>query len=335
MKVLIATGIYPPEIGGPATYAKRLSEEFRDMGHEVMISTYRMEKYLPSGLRHIVYFIKSFPKVVWSEKILVLDTFSVGIPIALSTTLVYRPYVIRIGGDFLWELYVNRTNDALPIPVFYNQDFLPKLTLKEKTIFRLTKFVLDHATRIAFTTEWFKNIWVPVYKINPFNTLIIENTLELKDYQKVMEKKFLWAGRNKFLKNIDLMKVAFAEASKENKEISLECVQVSKEELEKKLAQCYAVILPSLSEVSPNFIHDSISHRKPFLVTKYNGLNKKVESLGLVIDPLSVNDIKEKILEISNDDQYEKMVLNLKNFSTERSWKKVAQDFIRELEQSK
>jgi len=27
MKILIATGIYPPDIGGPAKYAKSLAEE--------------------------------------------------------------------------------------------------------------------------------------------------------------------------------------------------------------------------------------------------------------------------------------------------------------------
>lgn len=31
-KVVIATGIYPPDIGGPALYAKHLKEEFSKGG---------------------------------------------------------------------------------------------------------------------------------------------------------------------------------------------------------------------------------------------------------------------------------------------------------------
>jgi len=44
MKLVIATGIYPPEIGGPAGYAKRLSQALADKGHGVTVVTYGDEK---------------------------------------------------------------------------------------------------------------------------------------------------------------------------------------------------------------------------------------------------------------------------------------------------
>ena len=40
MKVVLATGIYPPDIGGPATYAKALAEECSRKGMEVAVVTY-------------------------------------------------------------------------------------------------------------------------------------------------------------------------------------------------------------------------------------------------------------------------------------------------------
>ena len=40
MKILLATGIYPPESGGPATYTMGLASALRSRGHEVMIVTY-------------------------------------------------------------------------------------------------------------------------------------------------------------------------------------------------------------------------------------------------------------------------------------------------------
>jgi len=40
MKLIIATGIYPPDIGGPATYSKKIAEEFSGKGWEVKIITY-------------------------------------------------------------------------------------------------------------------------------------------------------------------------------------------------------------------------------------------------------------------------------------------------------
>ena len=43
MRILIATGIYPPDIGGPATYTKELAEELPKRGVSVQIITYGNE----------------------------------------------------------------------------------------------------------------------------------------------------------------------------------------------------------------------------------------------------------------------------------------------------
>ncbi len=37
MRILIATGIYPPDIGGPATYSKLLFDELPKKGMEVEV----------------------------------------------------------------------------------------------------------------------------------------------------------------------------------------------------------------------------------------------------------------------------------------------------------
>ncbi|PIS31905.1 MAG: hypothetical protein COT41_00445, partial [Candidatus Portnoybacteria bacterium CG08_land_8_20_14_0_20_40_83] len=58
IKILITTGIYPPDIGGPAQYAKNLSEEFKKRGNAVKILHYKTEKKLPTGIRHFLYFFR-------------------------------------------------------------------------------------------------------------------------------------------------------------------------------------------------------------------------------------------------------------------------------------
>ena len=40
MKVVLATGIYPPQIGGPATYVRGLARELTEAGHRVTVVTY-------------------------------------------------------------------------------------------------------------------------------------------------------------------------------------------------------------------------------------------------------------------------------------------------------
>ena len=39
MLVLIVTGIYPPDIGGPATHAADLAQTLRARGHEAFVVT--------------------------------------------------------------------------------------------------------------------------------------------------------------------------------------------------------------------------------------------------------------------------------------------------------
>jgi len=40
MKIVLATGIYPPDIGGPATYVRHLADELTKRGDEVIVITY-------------------------------------------------------------------------------------------------------------------------------------------------------------------------------------------------------------------------------------------------------------------------------------------------------
>ena len=40
MKLLIATGMFPPDVGGPATYSQTIAEEFSKRGHNITIVTY-------------------------------------------------------------------------------------------------------------------------------------------------------------------------------------------------------------------------------------------------------------------------------------------------------
>ncbi len=44
MRILIATGIFPPDVGGPATHTSQLAEELRDRGHDVAVLTLTDER---------------------------------------------------------------------------------------------------------------------------------------------------------------------------------------------------------------------------------------------------------------------------------------------------
>ena len=177
MKILIATGIYPPEIGGPAQYAKNLVAEFERQGHRVKVLTYRLEHYLPTGLRHLFFFLRTLLALPGTNFILASDTFSVGFPAVLAAKLLNKKIMIRTGGDFLWESYVERTGDLVLLRKFYEKikTGLAKLSLKEKIIFRLTHWTVNHCSKLVFSTEWQKDIWRMPYDLDLQRTKIIEN----------------------------------------------------------------------------------------------------------------------------------------------------------------
>ncbi|KKW07722.1 MAG: hypothetical protein UY39_C0009G0001, partial [Candidatus Kaiserbacteria bacterium GW2011_GWC2_49_12] len=84
MRIIIATGLYPPEIGGPAYYARGLEEAFRALEHDPVVVSYRGLRRLPTGISHALYFARLFPRLFGAHAVIALDTASVAIPSALA-----------------------------------------------------------------------------------------------------------------------------------------------------------------------------------------------------------------------------------------------------------
>lgn len=103
MRVLIATGVFPPEGGGPATYSKTLLEELPKLGFEVDVLPYREVRKYPKFLRHAIYFFKLLRQAFVADVIFAQDPVSVGLPSVLVSTIVRKPFFLKIVGDYAWE----------------------------------------------------------------------------------------------------------------------------------------------------------------------------------------------------------------------------------------
>jgi len=329
MKIIIATGIYPPDVGGPANYAKQLVKEFEALGYQVGVVTCCLEKYLPIGVRHLYYFFKCLSRVYRADFVIILDTFSVGFPMFLATRIFRRPIILRAGGDFVWEQFIERAKEKILLREFYKP--LPNnLSTKEKIIYNLTKYFLRRLDAIIFSTEFQRAIFIDGYGLKKENTFIVENYFGAKKSNTSPQKKnFLWAGRNNILKNLEVLKKAFDLAKEEDHTLELEISeQVSREELLIKISNCYAVIYPSITEISPNFILEAIMFNKPFISTREVGFYDRIKNLGLFVDPLSIKDIADKILQLADNSHYSIYVNKLRAFQYTHSYKQIAQEFL-------
>jgi len=214
MKILITTGIYPPKIGGPAQYAKNLKEAFEKLGHSVSVKTFTIENKIPTGIRHIFFFLKIIPSILRADMVFALDTYGVGFPTALASRLFFKKNIIRTGGDFLWEQYCERHNKKVLFRNFYNTE-KRKLTFKEKIIFIVTKWTLKNTRRIIFSTKWQKDIFVKEYGLKEENTCIVENYYGPKESDENFRSKiFIASARNLTWKNFDVLEKVFKKIMK-------------------------------------------------------------------------------------------------------------------------
>ncbi len=330
MKIIIATGVYPPDVGGPAQYAKNLKDKFSKKNHEVGVFFYKIEKKLPPIVRHVFYFFRIFFQVRSADFVIALDTFSVGLPAVCAAKIWRKRIVLRVSGDFLWETYINRGGKLITLSDFNKQT--PVLSLKEKLIYSLQGFTIRSSTALAFNTVWQKKIFEDKYDLKTEKNFVVENYYTKRESWKSgtgNKKIFLWAGRPIRLKNLDLLKKVFLEIKSDNEEVELKMVsKLSYNDLLEEIKKSYAVILPSISDVYPNFILDAVSLGKPFIMTRETGQLDRFGDIGIFVDPLDKESIKQKILFLLDNNNYEEYKNRVAQFDYSHSWEQIAEEFL-------
>ncbi|OGY43788.1 MAG: hypothetical protein A3J62_03675 [Candidatus Buchananbacteria bacterium RIFCSPHIGHO2_02_FULL_38_8] len=129
-KILILTGIYPPDIGGPATILKALVESLEKNNFSVELVTYSdpISKAFPDQKnihrirrnqfflwQYLEYFLQAFRLAVSANLIYVMDVYSVGYFAYLLKKILGKKYIVRFAGDSAWETAVSNgwTNDYI------------------------------------------------------------------------------------------------------------------------------------------------------------------------------------------------------------------------------
>jgi len=108
MRVLVATPLYSPDIGGPATYSALLEKEFPARGISVAVVSFSAVRRLPKGLSHLVYFFQLLRASFSAGIIFAQDPVSVGLPAALVAGITRRRFLLKVVGDYAWEQYQQR-----------------------------------------------------------------------------------------------------------------------------------------------------------------------------------------------------------------------------------
>lgn len=328
LSICIATGIYPPELGGPAEYAKNLASVWESQGHSVSVKVFSRFNYLPTGLRHCVYFLSLCVSVWKADFVFILDTFSAALPAVVISKIFRKKTILRTGGDFLWEGYVERTGDLVLLKDFYTAHTYP-FSRKERVVFRIIQFILKHVDVVVWSTEWQKDIFVGPYDLKSQRSVVIENYYGAKfEYTEAQNKNFVGGTRALKWKNIPMLERVFGAAEVVEKGAHLDLEKVSHDMFIQKIKSSYAVIIPSLGDISPNTILDAIRCGKPFIVTQETGIYERIKPIALFVDPQNEDDIKEKVVWLLDPENYKEQCAKIKAFSFTHTWEDIAQEYI-------
>lgn len=224
-KILIATGIYPPDVGGPATYSKLLFDELPKHGIEVRILTFGTVRHLPKVVRHIAYFFKTLWQGRKVDVIYAQDPVSVGLPALLAAQLLKKRFILRLGGDYAWEQGVARfgIKDSLDDFVGKYDTYPPAV----RTLKQIQTYVAQHAEVVivpsmylaSIVRVWEEKINVKViYNVFSLNSAsdsnaytfytsapVLENKDELRKKLNMQGKVILSAGRFVPWKGFDML----------------------------------------------------------------------------------------------------------------------------------
>lgn len=190
MKIIIATPIYPPEIGGPATYTKELCERLRDK-HNMTIITYTdmgkeiertklipISKHRPLPIRLFLYLIALLKECKGADLVYVQNAMAAGLPVAIACLIMRKPFILKFVGDEAWERATQKRQTKKRLEEFL-QD--PEGNWKIKLMMKIQGWVLRRASRVTTPSAYLSEELIKRYRVLPSRAVVNYNASEKEE----------------------------------------------------------------------------------------------------------------------------------------------------------
>ena len=99
----------------------------------------------------------------------------------------------------------------------------------------------------------------------------------------------------------------------------------SPEEYKKALARCYGVIVPSLSDVSPNTALEALSYGKPAIVTRDTGIRYLASDALMFVDTRNPSAIAQAVIALCSPSVYERALRAAGTMPETATWERYTQ----------
>ena len=350
MKVVLATGIYPPDIGGPATYVQALAEELAERTIEVVVVAYGTEHEQGSSWSVISVSKKGGPIARWrryakvlsqhaadADVVYAFSSVSCGMPLVFSG-IPKKKRVLRLGGDFFWERYTDRGGKK-SLREWYKHFSFSRL---------FSGWLLNTFGYIVFSTEFQQRLYKEAYRTLPKHSVIENASPEMWNPQEHHVRspfRLLAMSRLVRFKNLESLVKAVSLLSSD---VLLTIVGegpckkrlqkiVDAHDLDGRVAfassvrgrekrQLFAVhdllVVPSLTDISPNAALEAASAGLPVLLTKETGLSERLTKNMVLADLYSAKEIAKEVQKLTK--KYPDTVAS----HSSRPWIQVAEEHV-------
>lgn len=187
MKIIIATPIYPPEIGGPATYTKELCGRLAST-YDITVITYTnsadafpntrlipVGKGRPLPIRLAVFFKKLLRVSKGAQIIYVQNAMAAGLPVVLVSLLTGIPFILKFVGDEAWERATQRRRTSKRLEEFMEN---PDGGIKIRLMMLIQGFVLRRASIVTTPSAYLSEALIRTYRVKRERTVVNYNAAE-------------------------------------------------------------------------------------------------------------------------------------------------------------
>ena len=224
-RILILTGVFLKDVGGPPTLLKALNKELIEHGYKITVLTFGNKSeakdypYLiktvsnnwPSFLKSFLYLIKGLVLGLKSDIIYNQDLYTSGFTGLIIKKILKKKLVTRFVGDSAWEVALNKGETTDDIMDFQINKY-SRLIERRK---RIRKRILENSDKVIVVSNFLKKLAMEIGVLeenikviyNSIDFLDIENDLkvDLKKELNITGKVILTNARLTPWKGVDML----------------------------------------------------------------------------------------------------------------------------------
>ena len=171
-KILILSGVFPPDIGGPTAFLDPLAKELIKNGYFVRVLTFGKEKknysypvkrisnLWPGPLKSFIYLIWGLWYGLKTDLVYNQDLYTAGLTGLFIKKVLKRKLITRFVGDSAWEKSSARKLITDDIISFQEKEYSPRIERWKRT----RKKILANSDKIIVASNFLKRV---VLKIGP------------------------------------------------------------------------------------------------------------------------------------------------------------------------